>query len=165
MDRLKQERDLTQQENNLCAQLKHYHYIANKTFDTSWTDLKSISTYGLASVGVWLFLVTLQVTMAINWTDILDSALLRPDRKIGFPPPNEQARLDNLKIFSRRMNLTRGINVGKIAEQMGDSSGAEGTETCMYALRERPVHVIQEDFKNMSRKSYNSAIVKGVLLK
>ena len=37
MDRLKQERDLTQQENNDCAQLKHkFHnyYIANQTFNT-----------------------------------------------------------------------------------------------------------------------------------
>lgn len=110
----------------------------------------------------------MQVTMAINWTDILESALLRPDRidrKVGFPPPNEQAKLDKLKILSRRMILARGINVRKIAEQMGDSSGAEGTEACMYALIERPVHMIQEDFKNMNRKLYNSAIVKGLLMK
>ena len=48
--------------------------------------------------------------MATNRIDILDSALLRPgriDRKIEFPPPNEDARLDILKIHSRRMNLTR----------------------------------------------------------
>ena len=48
--------------------------------------------------------------MATNRIDILDSALLRPgriDRKIEFPPPNEEARLDILKIHSRKMNLTR----------------------------------------------------------
>ena len=48
--------------------------------------------------------------MATNRIDILDSALLRPgriDRKIEFPPPNEDARLDILKIHSRKMNLTR----------------------------------------------------------
>jgi hypothetical protein len=28
-------------------------------------------------------------------------------RKIEFPPPNEEARLDILKIHSRKMNLTR----------------------------------------------------------
>merc|ERR1719347_133936 len=66
----------------------------------------------------------IKVIMATNRIDILDSALLRPgriDRKIEFPPPNEEARLDILKIHSRRMNLTRGINLRKIAEQMGDS--------------------------------------------
>ena len=49
------------------------------------------------------------------------------------------------------MNLTRGINLRKIAEQLGGSSGAEVKGTCteagMYALRERRVHVTQEDFE------------------
>ena len=49
----------------------------------------------------------------------------RIDRKIEFPPPNEEARLDILKIHSRKMNLTRGINLRKIAEMMPGSSGAE----------------------------------------
>ena len=33
--------------------------------------------------------------------------------------------MDILKIHSRKMNLTRGINLKKIAEQMSGSSGAE----------------------------------------
>uniref|UniRef100_A0A8C8JUQ0 26S proteasome regulatory subunit 8 n=1 Tax=Oncorhynchus tshawytscha TaxID=74940 RepID=A0A8C8JUQ0_ONCTS len=94
----------------------------------------------------------IKVIMATNRIDILDSALLRPgriDRKIEFPPPNEEARLDILKIHSRKMNLTRGINLRKIAELMPGASGAEGvcTESGMYALRERRVHVNQEDFE------------------
>ena len=49
------------------------------------------------------------------------------------------------------MNLTRGINLRKVAEAMPGSSGAEVkgvcTEAGMYALRERRVHVTQEDFE------------------
>ncbi|KAI9363910.1 hypothetical protein DFJ73DRAFT_810043 [Zopfochytrium polystomum] len=97
---------------------------------------------------------SIKVIMATNRIDILDSALLRPgriDRKIEFPPPNELARTDILKIHSRKMNLTRGINLRKIAEQMTGASGAEVkgvcTEAGMYALRERRVHVTQEDFE------------------
>lgn len=96
----------------------------------------------------------IKVIMATNRIDILDPALLRPgriDRKIEFPPPNEEARLDILKIHSRKMNLTRGINLRKIAEMMPGASGAEVkgvcTEAGMYALRERRVHVTQEDFE------------------
>lgn len=51
------------------------------------------------------------------------------------------------------MTLTRlsGINLKSIAEQMPGASGAEVkgvcTEAGMYALRERRVHVTQEDFE------------------
>jgi len=96
----------------------------------------------------------IKVIMATNRIDILDSALLRPgriDRKIEFPPPNEDARADILKIHSRKMNLTRGINLRIIAEKLAGASGAEVkgvcTEAGMYALRERRVHVTQEDFE------------------
>ena len=71
--------------------------------------------------------------MATNRIDILDSALLRPgriDRKIEFPNPNEDARLDILRIHSRRMNLTRGIDLRKIATHMNDASGAETKSVC-----------------------------------
>merc|ERR1712019_105721 len=96
----------------------------------------------------------IKIIMATNRIDILDSALLRPgriDRKIEFPAPNEDARLDILTIHSRKMNLTRGINLRKIAELMPGASGAEVkgvcTEAGMFALRERRVHVTQEDFE------------------
>lgn len=49
------------------------------------------------------------------------------------------------------MNLTRGINLRKIAEKMNGCSGADVkgvcTEAGMYALRERRIHVTQEDFE------------------
>ncbi|KAK9479987.1 P-loop containing nucleoside triphosphate hydrolase protein [Lipomyces japonicus] len=96
----------------------------------------------------------IKVIMATNRLDILDPALLRPgriDRKIEFPPPTLEARTDILRIHSRSMNLTRGINLRKIAEKMGGCSGAEVkgvcTEAGMYALRERRIHVTQEDFE------------------
>lgn len=96
----------------------------------------------------------IKIIMATNRLDILDPALLRPgriDRKIEFPPPTVEARTDILRIHSRSMNLTRGINLKKIAEKMNGCSGAEVkgvcTEAGMYALRERRIHVTQEDFE------------------
>ncbi|KAK9373420.1 P-loop containing nucleoside triphosphate hydrolase protein [Lipomyces chichibuensis] len=96
----------------------------------------------------------IKVIMATNRLDILDPALLRPgriDRKIEFPPPTLEARTDILRIHSRSMNLTRGINLRRIAEKMNGCSGAEVkgvcTEAGMYALRERRIHVTQEDFE------------------
>ncbi|KAM6399221.1 26S proteasome regulatory subunit 8 isoform 1-T1 [Rhynochetos jubatus] len=114
----------------------------------------------------------IKVIMATNRIDILDSALLRPgriDRKIEFPPPNEEARLDILKIHSRKMNLTRGINLRKIAELMPGASGAEVkgvcTEAGMYALRERRVHVTQEDFEMAVAKVMQKDSEKNMSIK
>lgn len=111
----------------------------------------------------------IKVIMATNRVDILDPALLRPgriDRKIEFPPPNEAARADILKIHSRKMNMTRGIDLKKIAEKTAGASGAEVkaicTEAGMYAFRERRFHVIQEDFE-MAVAKVIEFLLKGVL--
>ncbi|AWU74404.1 uncharacterized protein C5L36_0A09910 [Pichia kudriavzevii] len=104
----------------------------------------------------------IKIIMATNRLDILDPALLRPgriDRKIEFPPPTVNARTDILRIHSRSMNLTRGIDLKKIAEKMNGCSGAEikgvCTEAGMYALRERRIHVTQEDFELAVAKVMN----------
>jgi 26S proteasome regulatory subunit T6 len=110
--------------------------------------------------------------MATNRIDILDPALLRPgriDRKIEFPNPNEAARLDILQIHSRKMNLTRGINLKKIADQAHGASGAElkaiCTEAGMFALRERRVHVTAEDFEMAASKVLQKDSEKNMSLK
>jgi len=114
----------------------------------------------------------IKVLMCTNRMDILDPALLRPgriDRKIEFPNPGEAARLDILKIHSRKMNLTRGINLKKIADQLSNASGAEikavCTEAGMYALRERRVHVTQEDFEMSVAKVMKKDTDKNMSLK
>jgi 26S proteasome regulatory subunit T6 len=96
----------------------------------------------------------IKVIMATNRIDCLDPALLRPgriDRKIEFPNPGDAGRLQILRIHSRRMNLQRGIDLKKIATETKGASGAElkavCTEAGMFALRERRVHVTQEDFE------------------
>ncbi|KAL3935030.1 MAG: hypothetical protein SGARI_003136 [Bacillariaceae sp.] len=96
----------------------------------------------------------IKVVMATNRIDILDSALLRPgriDRKIEFPNPNVENRMAIMKIHSRKMNLLRNIDLKTISEKMPNASGAECKAVCteagMFALRERRVHVTQEDFE------------------
>merc|ERR1712199_37506 len=78
----------------------------------------------------------IKVLMATNRMDILDPALLRPgriDRKIEFPNPSEDSRVDILRIHSRKMNLMRGINLKKVSDQMNNASGAELKSVCTEA--------------------------------
>lgn len=96
----------------------------------------------------------IKVIMATNRIDILDPALLRPgriDRKIEFPNPGVDSRESILKIHSKKMNLMRGIDLRSIAQKMVGASGAECkavcTESGMFALRERRIHVTTEDFE------------------
>jgi len=114
----------------------------------------------------------IKIIMATNRIDILDDALLRPgriDRKIEFPNPNEDARLDILKIHSRKMNLMRGIDLMKIAKSMPGASGAETKAVCteagMFALRERRIHVTQEDFELAVAKVMKKDTDKDLALK
>ena len=114
----------------------------------------------------------IKVIMATNRLDILDQALLRPgriDRKIEFPNPSEDSRVDILKIQSRKMNLVRGIDLKKIASKMGGASGAESKAVCteagMFALRERRVHVTQEDFEMAVSKVMQKDSEKNISVK
>ena len=114
----------------------------------------------------------IKVIMATNRLDILDQALLRPgriDRKIEFPNPSEDSRVDILKIHSRKMNLVRGIDLKKIASKMNGASGAESKAVCteagMFALRERRVHVTQGDFEMAVSKVMQKDSEKNISVK
>ncbi|KCZ78356.1 hypothetical protein H311_00614 [Anncaliia algerae PRA109] len=95
----------------------------------------------------------IKIIMATNRIDILDPALLRTgriDRKIEFLNPKENARLEILKIHSRKMNLVKNVVLEDIANKLVNCCGADVKAVCteagMFALRERRVHVTQEDF-------------------
>lgn len=114
----------------------------------------------------------IKVIMATNRIDVLDEALLRPgriDRKIEFPSPDETARFEILKIHSRKMNLTRNIRLRVVAEKTSGCSGAElkgiCTEAGMFALRERRVHITQEDFDLAVSKVMKKDSEKNLALK
>lgn len=114
----------------------------------------------------------IKVVMATNRIDILDPALLRPgriDRKIEFPAPKSSARLEILRIHSRKMNLTKGINLETISDKLVGSSGAEVKAVCteagMFALRERRVHVTQEDFEMAVSKVMKKGVSTDVSMR
>ena len=117
-----------------------------------------------------------KLIMATNRPDTLDPALLRPgrlDRKIEVPLPNEQARLDILKIHAAPVNKSGDIDYEAIVKvgivqiylstvltrdiQLSDGfNGADlrnvVTEAGMFAIRDDREYVNQEDLTKAARK-------------
>jgi transitional endoplasmic reticulum ATPase len=84
------------------------------------------------------------VIAATNRPDLIDPALLRPgrfDRVIKVPPPDRRARLEILRIHTRRVPLAPDVDLEKLADMTNGYTGADlealVREAVMLALREK----------------------------
>ena len=100
-----------------------------------------------------------KLIMATNRPDTLDPALLRPgrlDRKIEVPLPNEQARLEILKIHAKPVNKAADIDYEAIVKLSDSFNGADlrnvVTEAGMFAIRDDREFINQEDLTKAARK-------------
>jgi 26S proteasome regulatory subunit T4 len=100
-----------------------------------------------------------KLIMATNRPDTLDPALLRPgrlDRKIEIPLPNEQGRLEIMKIHAGNITKHGDIDYEAIVKLSDGFNGADlrnvCTESGMFAIREERDYCIQEDFMKAVRK-------------
>ncbi len=93
---------------------------------------------------------------ATNRPDILDPALLRPgrfDRLIYVPPPDARARLEILKVHTRKMPLAKDVDLDGIVKMTEGYSGADLAALCreaaLAALREagKPTKVHMRHFE------------------
>lgn len=100
-----------------------------------------------------------KMIMATNRPDTLDPALLRPgrlDRKIEIPLPNEQARLEILKIHANPIAKHGEIDWEAVVKLSEDFNGADLRNVCteagMFAIRAERDYVMEEDFMKAARK-------------
>ncbi|XP_067940015.1 26S proteasome regulatory subunit 10B-like [Watersipora subatra] len=100
-----------------------------------------------------------KIIMATNRPDTLDPALMRPgrlDRKIEIPLPNEQARMDILKIHAAPISKHGEIDWEAVVKLSDDFNGADLRNVCteagMFAIRGERDYVIDEDFMKAVRK-------------
>jgi len=100
-----------------------------------------------------------KIIMATNRPDTLDPALLRPgrlDRKIEIGLPNEQSRLEVLKIHAHRITKHGDIDYEAVVKLSEGFSGADLRNVCteagMFAIRAEREYVIDEDFSKAVRK-------------
>ncbi|KAF3789059.1 26S protease regulatory subunit 10B-like protein A [Nymphaea thermarum] len=100
-----------------------------------------------------------KMIMATNRPDVLDPALLRPgrlDRKIEIPLPNEQARMEILKIHAAGIAKHGEIDYEAVVKLAEGFNGADLRNVCteagMSAIRAERDYVIHEDFMKAVRK-------------
>ncbi|KAK9815010.1 hypothetical protein WJX73_004747 [Symbiochloris irregularis] len=100
-----------------------------------------------------------KMIMATNRPDVLDPALMRPgrlDRKIEIPLPNENARMDILKIHATHIQKHGDIDYEAVVKLAEGFNGADlrniCTEAGMFAIRDERDYVVQEDFMKAVRK-------------
>jgi len=100
-----------------------------------------------------------KMIMATNRPDTLDPALLRPgrlDRKIHIDLPNEQGRMDILKIHAGPITKHGEIDYEAVVKLSDGFNGADLRNVCteagMFAIRAERDYVIQEDFMKAVRK-------------
>ena len=105
-----------------------------------------------------------RIMAATNRPDMLDPALLRPgrfDRVIEIPLPDKEARLQILKIHSRKMHLA-SIDFDEIVGMTEDATGAELEAICreagMMAVRREATFVEMVDFTDAVHKVKNEIV-------
>ncbi|KAJ3310726.1 26S protease regulatory subunit 10B [Boothiomyces sp. JEL0838] len=100
-----------------------------------------------------------KLIMATNRPDTLDPALLRPgrlDRKVEIPLPNDQGRLEVLKIHAAGITKHGDIDYEAIVKLSEGFNGADLRNVCteagMFAIREEREYIIQDDLMKAVRK-------------
>mmetsp|Transcript_3192 Transcript_3192/g.4598 ORF Transcript_3192/g.4598 Transcript_3192/m.4598 type:complete len:395 (+) Transcript_3192:139-1323(+) len=100
-----------------------------------------------------------KMVMATNRPDILDPALLRPgrlDRKIEIPLPNEQSRIEILKIHASPLAKKGDIDYESVVKVADGFNGADLRNVCteagLFAIRADREYIIEEDFMKAARK-------------
>ena len=107
------------------------------------------------------------IIAATNKPDIVDPAVLRPgrfDRLIYVSEPDEKARLEIFKLYTKEMPITKDVDVAEMAKSTKNYSGADIEAVCreaaMFALRRdvESKEVTLADFQKALEK-VNSSIL------
>jgi len=111
-----------------------------------------------------------KMVMATNRPDILDPALLRPgrlDRKVEIPLPNEQSRLEIIRIHAQPLTKKGDIDYDAIVKLSDGFNGADLRNVCteggVFAIRDDRDYILHEDLMKAARKIAANKKLEGKL--
>jgi transitional endoplasmic reticulum ATPase len=109
------------------------------------TEMEDVGTTGVVVVGI------------TNRPDLVDTSLLRPGRLdliTYIPPPDETARLEILNIITRKMPLTKNVNLEELAKLGKSYSGADLVALC----REAAINAMRSSRKEINNTDFEKAL-------
>ncbi|MCP5105406.1 MAG: ATP-dependent metallopeptidase FtsH/Yme1/Tma family protein [bacterium] len=111
------------------------------------------------------------IIAATNRPDILDTALLRPgrfDRRITVPTPDVKGREDILKVHTRKVPLSKEVDLRVLARSTPGFTGADLAnlinEAALYASRKGQKNIDMNDFEYAKDKVLMGAERKSMII-
>lgn len=111
------------------------------------------------------------IIAATNRPDILDTALLRPgrfDRRITVPTPDVGGRAEILKVHTRQVPLSKGVDLKVLSRSTPGFTGADLAnlinEAALYASRKGKKKIDMKDFEYAKDKVLMGAERKSMII-
>ncbi|MFQ5969952.1 MAG: CDC48 family AAA ATPase [Nitrososphaerales archaeon] len=119
--------------------------IGERVLSQLLTEMEDVGPTGVIVVGI------------TNRPDLVDTSLLRPGRLdliMYTPPPDEQARLEILKIVCKKMPLAKNVNLDDLAKVTKSYSGADLVGVC----REAAINAMRSNRKEITAANFEKAL-------
>jgi len=119
--------------------------VGERVLSQLLTEMEDVGPTGVIVVGI------------TNRPDLIDTSLLRPGRLdliTYIPPPDEQSRLEILKIVTKKMPLAKDVDVEDIAKVTKSYSGADLMGVC----REAAINAMRNKRKEIDASDFDKAL-------
>ncbi|MGH9923301.1 MAG: AAA family ATPase, partial [Nitrososphaerales archaeon] len=98
--------------------------VGERVLSQLLTEMEDVGPTGVIAIGI------------TNRPDLVDTSLLRPGRLdliTYIPPPDEASRIEILKIITRKMPITKSVDLEELAKVTKSYSGADLVGVCREA--------------------------------
>ncbi len=119
--------------------------VGERVLSQLLTEMEDVGPTGVISIGI------------TNRPDLVDTSLLRPGRLdliTYIPPPDETSRVEILKIITRKMPITKNVDLEELAKVTKSYSGADLVGVC----REAAINTMRSGRKEINAADFEKAL-------
>jgi len=119
--------------------------VGERVLSQLLTEMEDVGPTGVISIGI------------TNRPDLVDTSLLRPGRLdliTYIPPPDETSRIEILKIITRKMPITKNVDLEELAKVTKSYSGADLVGVC----REAAINTMRSSRKEINAGDFEKAL-------